>query len=496
MIRRSGVVSVKAARSRRARAGPRDRRGGNLGQPPRSKADFPLASATVSRTARTLRIVSATAAGIGIASLVWWFALGSATQSDSATTADPTATAVVNGDAPTPGLTVTPPPATAVPTPTPTPVPTPLPFGEAVTLGAVADQLTSPLPDCGLLRNDEVIAGTVALTCIEDWSTVPVVAVADGRIVNVVRSPAFDIAGVELDSGQWSWSEQARLGPHVVIDHGPLAGTLNTQTVYAGLNSIDDGVRVGAIIAADEPIGMVSGPSASLRFSVWVDNERQDGVQVLEAGPGIDVQRAAAEALRDVIASPTDERCPLVLSSGSLPGAPRQYRNGTHRGIDFGCGAADRSTFSIADGTVVYVVDDYRDPSVAEREALLQLAGIAGFTPHWTLVMLYGNVVVIDHGEIPGAGHVVTISAHLEATDPAMTVGARVARGQRVGEIGNRGTNASALGIRGSADPSLHLHWELYIDNWYLGADLDSASTVEVMATALCGAAQTAGCPA
>ncbi len=109
--------------------------------------------------------------------------------------------------------------------------------------------------------------------------------------------------------------------------------------------------------------------------------------------------------------------------------------------------------------------------------------------------MLYGNVVVIDHGEIPGVGRVVTISAHLEEVDPLISIGGRVSRGQRLGEQGNRGTNASALGIRGFADPTLHLHWELFIDNWYLGSGLDPVTTIQVMATALCGAAETAGCP-
>lgn len=361
----------------------------------------------------------------------------------------------------------------------------------------LADQasLVTPLPDCGLVRNDAQVAGTVTLTCIEDWASVPVVAVAGGRIVDVVNADEVPAPPAPDAGPAWAWFQQSELGRHVVIDHGPLDGSTNTQTVYAGLASIEDSVRIGATVAAGEPIGDVAGPSASLRFSVWANDTRQDGARVLAEGPALEQQLAVAQALRDVIASPTDERCPLVLNYGSLPGAPRNYRNGTHRGIDFGCGAADRSAFSIANGTVVYLVDDYADPSVPEREALLQSAGIAGFTPHWTLVMLYGNVVVIDHGEIPGAGRVVTISAHLEEVDPAIELGSTVTRGQRLGELGNRGTNASALGIRGAADPTLHLHWELLIDNWYLGAGLSPNDTIEVVTTALCGAAQTAGCP-
>ena len=374
-------------------------------------------------------------------------------------------------------------------------MPTALPFSEAVRLGDLFEVLSTPLPDCGLLGNDNIVAGTVTLTCIEDWATVPVVAAASGRVVNVVRAPVAGLDNVG-PSAVWSWAEQAELGPHVVVDHGPLGGSANTQTVYARLATIEDEISVGALISGGEPLGAVAGPSASLQFSVWTNNERQDGVRVLADGPSAEEQRAVAQALGDVIASPTDERCPLVLSSGSLPGAPRTYRNGTHRGIDFGCGTADRSGYSIADGTVVYLVNDYEDSSVAEREALLEQASIAGFTPHWTLVMLYGNVVVIDHGEIPGAGRVVTISAHLEEIDPSISIGGRVLRGQRLGELGNRGTNASAEGLRGASDPSLHLHWELFIDNWYLGSGLDAGTTVEVIAMALCGAAKTSGCPA
>jgi murein DD-endopeptidase MepM/ murein hydrolase activator NlpD len=104
--------------------------------------------------------------------------------------------------------------------------------------------------------------------------------------------------------------------------------------------------------------------------------------------------------------------------------------------------------------------------------------------------------VVIDHGVIPEAGRVYSIAAHLEAVDPAIELGAEVMAGQVLGELGNRGTNASAQGVRGSADPSLHLHWELFIDNWYLGEGQPANVVAELVATTLCDAAATPGCPA
>jgi len=466
---------------------------------PYTGAQLLLVFAVVTMSARVLRVVSAAAAVAGVGLLVWWFTVGQNANSITGETALTTPIAT-----PAPAETAAAAAPTAIPTPTPvpspTPIPKPLPFPEAVPLGDLLNDLISPLPDCGLLRNDRVVAGTITLQCIEDYATVPVVAAADGRVVNVVTAEAAIVPealrGIALMTPGWSWANQAELGPHVVIDHGPIGTSSNSQTVYAGLAAIEEEISVGAMVSAGQPIATIVGPSPSLQFSLWSGDTRQDGARVLAEGPSFDEQLAAAEALRPIISSPTDERCPLVLGFGQLPGAPRQYRNGTHRGIDFGCGAAERSGYAIADGTVVYLVDDYQDPTVPEREALLQLASIAGFTPHWTLVMLYGNVVVVDHGEIAGAGRVVTITAHLEEVDPAIALGAPVTKGQRLGELGNRGTNASALGIRGASDPSLHLHWELFIDNWYLGSNQQPGAVSQLIATALCGPAATAGCPA
>ena len=437
------------------------------------------------------RLVGAVAAGAGICALAWSLTTTPSVESVSAerpNEALASSSAAMSTTAPEPTQAPT---ATALPVPTPTP----LPFDEAFPLGTLADALASPLPECSLVANPVSVAGTVTLTCRDQWSSVGVMSAADGRIVHISTQAA--VPGSDpAPPGWWSWAAQGALGPHVVVDHGPIGGTTTTQTVYAGLATIAEGARIGDVVSAGQPLGTVAGPGASLRFSVWADGVRQDGAEMLVASPPAEQQQAAAEALRAVIASPIDDRCPLVRASGQLPGAPRYYRNGIHRGIDFGCGSAERSVFSIADGTVVYMVDDYGDPSVANREALLGSAAQAASTPEWTLVMLYGNVVIIDHGVIPGAGRVVTISAHLENVDESVVLGGPVTKGQRIGEAGNRGTNAASLGIRGADDPTLHLHWELMIDNWFLGAGLDSSTVVSVITTLLCGPAQTAGCPA
>ncbi|WP_420620016.1 M23 family metallopeptidase [Candidatus Poriferisocius sp.] len=163
-----------------------------------------------------------------------------------------------------------------------------------------------------------------------------------------------------------------------------------------------------------------------------------------------------------------------------LPNAPRTYRSGTHQGVDFRCFARGHPAVAALDGRAVLVVGNYEDPDSDKRDLLLDVAAQLDATPPYTLLTLYGNYVVIDHGVIPDVGHVVTVYAHLESVDPDIRVGEAVQAGQRVGEIGNRGTHAAANGDF-YTDP--HLHWELHIDNQYLGAGLSAAETRYVYTT-------------
>ena len=160
-----------------------------------------------------------------------------------------------------------------------------------------------------------------------------------------------------------------------------------------------------------------------------------------------------------------------------LPNAPRAYRSGIHQGVDFRCFARGHSAVAALDGRVAVVVANYEDPESDNRDQLLEIAAQLDATPPYTLLTLYGNYVVIDHGVIPDVGHVVTIYAHLEEVDPNIRAGETIQAGQRVGEIGNRGTHAAANGDF-YTDP--HLHWELHIDNQYLGAGLSPEETRHV----------------
>ncbi|WP_419919793.1 M23 family metallopeptidase [Candidatus Poriferisocius sp.] len=176
---------------------------------------------------------------------------------------------------------------------------------------------------------------------------------------------------------------------------------------------------------------------------------------------------------------PSDCMSPLPHPA-LLPNSSRNYRSGIHQGVDFRCFARGHEAVAALDGRIVVVVGEYADPDPNDRIQLLDIAAQVGNTPPYTLLTLYGNYVVIDHGIISGVGHVVSIYAHLEEVDPNIRVGQLVEAGHTIGLIGNRGTHAAANGDLYD-DP--HLHWELHIDNQFLGAGLSVDETRKVYTT-------------
>lgn len=409
-----------------------------------------------------------------------------------------------NLNAPVPAAPTTAPVTFTEPTPAPTPtaVPVPVEFKDVATLANVASSAsltTNPLScDLQAIPQDplSVEMGTVALKCLEQTgAAVSVSSVGSGRIVAIVdQDPVATGLTPYNDPYLWSWTSQAQLGKHVVINHGPVGSVWNAETVYANLSEIDPNLRLGQTVETGTELGRLASDSEPLRFSMWVNNTRQDGATFPLPGPSFQDQLQRARILGQMIVSPTAAGCPLTYQLGLLPGAPRDYRNGKHRGIDFMCSGPGVDTYAALPGTVVYLIDDYQDATPSDRNAVLAYAGQAKKTPHWVLTMLYGNVVVIDHGHIEGVGRVTTVAAHLETVDPAVQLGSTIQAGQRLGEQGNRGTNASAQGRRGANDPGLHLHWEFYIDGWYLGSDLPSNEVIELLDTFLCTQANPPGC--
>ena len=256
----------------------------------------------------------------------------------------------------------------------------------------------------------------------------------------------------------------------------------------------DDGDRAAAVDgseAAEEPDGesgnagvttSITSTTAPVTPSSTTTTLPPDPVvQVFAATPpNAEEALAMAATLATEIALPSDCGLPLDVPE-SLPNSPREYRTGTHQGIDFICMRRGREAVVPMPGRVLVAVGDYVDPTPAERSAVLSIAEQAGSTPPWTLAMMYGNFVVLDHGVIDGVGHVVSVHAHFESLDDAITPGVMVEAGQRLGEIGNKGTNAASQGTE--RPQSIHLHWELYVDDLYLGAGLGFSDTREIYRT-------------
>ncbi len=191
----------------------------------------------------------------------------------------------------------------------------------------------------------------------------------------------------------------------------------------------------------------------------------------------------AAKLAPDVVV-PSDCQPPPLDRPELLPNSARGYRWGTHHGVDFPCWGGDDNASAVMDGRVIVAVGDYQTPSSAELTEVLEVTRQLKATPPYTLIMLYGNYVVLDHSIIDGVGHVVSIYAHLESLDPTVRIGELVEAGQPLGIIGNSGTQQAASG---STDDATHLHWELHVNNQYLGAGLPAQETREVYAALFAG---------
>jgi murein DD-endopeptidase MepM/ murein hydrolase activator NlpD len=152
-----------------------------------------------------------------------------------------------------------------------------------------------------------------------------------------------------------------------------------------------------------------------------------------------------------------------------MPNAAREYRGGTHEGVDFygldNCTAIAKGTPVIAakDGVVVRATLDYHDLTQEElAHADEQIA--AGHANDFAVLDLFrGRQVWVDHG-----GGIVTRYAHLSGIADGIIEGTRVAQGQTIGFVGESGTPESL----GNPGTEMHLHWEVRTGDTYLGAGL------------------------
>ena len=174
----------------------------------------------------------------------------------------------------------------------------------------------------------------------------------------------------------------------------------------------------------------------------------------------------------------------LPTSASRLPNAPRDYRNGTHRGVDFfsNWGTDIRA---VADGLVVRADHNYEEYPADFRTEMLKSSGKVGYTPSDIFnSVLLGKAIILDHGFdlVPGF-RTITIYAHLSSIKNDLVGGSTVKAGQVIGKTGNTGTRASTLGTKKES----HLHWEMILQRdkkeVYLGKDVPYEKLYEMLVT-------------
>lgn len=149
-----------------------------------------------------------------------------------------------------------------------------------------------------------------------------------------------------------------------------------------------------------------------------------------------------------------------------LPGARRAYRFGIHQGFDMYPGHVGTPTayggpvVAAKDGAVIRADIIYQEITAQQYADVIATSRAAGTTPPPELDVLRGRQIWIDHGH-----GIVSRYAHLSAIAPGVREGARVQAGDIIGFVGNSGLEAAARESKSGA----HLHFELRIDDRYLG---------------------------
>ena len=176
------------------------------------------------------------------------------------------------------------------------------------------------------------------------------------------------------------------------------------------------------------------------------------------------------------------ENIPVPKRTMRLPNAPRNYRNGVHRGIDFfaNWGTPIRA---VAEGIVIRSDLSYEEITPEFRENVLKSSSKVGKTPSDIFNnVLLGQSVFLDHGFdlIPGY-RAISIYAHLSHINAEVKPGALIKSGQIFAKSGNSGVKESTLGSKSGA----HLHWELIIqkdkDEIFLGKDIPNPELYELL---------------
>lgn len=164
-------------------------------------------------------------------------------------------------------------------------------------------------------------------------------------------------------------------------------------------------------------------------------------------------------------------------SNYALPGAPRSYRNGYHKGIDiyeYKESPEDESIkmdfstpiLSIQKGIVVRIDENYIPMVEEDFERQKELT--KKFPVTYVDRDFGGRQVWIDHGD-----GILSAYNHLSEISPKLKLGKKVKRGEIIGKAGNSGLKGEAL----QNEENIHLHLEIWIDGEYLGKGLSAGQS-------------------
>lgn len=173
------------------------------------------------------------------------------------------------------------------------------------------------------------------------------------------------------------------------------------------------------------------------------------------------------------------EGAEITRRESQLPGAPREYRDGIHQGVDYYNDFVgvpiemDTPVLAVADGTVIRADHGYEELSRDYREEILHEAMRVAGTPEDILDGLRGKQVEIKHED-----GIVTRYAHLNSIPEDIEEGVEVEKGQEIGGVGNTGTSDGVEGTYGGA----HLHFEIWLnEDIYLGKGMEPTEARDIL---------------
>lgn len=156
----------------------------------------------------------------------------------------------------------------------------------------------------------------------------------------------------------------------------------------------------------------------------------------------------------------------LPVDDFLLPGAPREYRQGVHEGVDFydsdSCAfiGIDTEVLAAKAGMVLRADTDYQELTAETLAELTTLVEVNGGNDATAVDGFRGRQVWIDHGD-----GIVTRYAHLNRIATGLEVGQQVEQGAVIAYVGESGTPSSVT----EPGSQIHLHFEIRIGESYLG---------------------------